>query len=125
LNKTLLHFAAQNGQTDVVASLMEKKSDINSCDADNNTPLLLALKADKTETVIFLIDIKDKNNERVVDLNVADKDGNTPLHVALIKKQAVNLVNHLINTKSDINVQNKVYHLFWQNVYVLLLLTNQ
>ena len=80
-DKTLLHWAAQNGYTDVVHILIENGADVYAKnrvyakDRNGNTPLHWAAQNGYTDVVQVLIG-------NGADVFAKDRNGNTPLHWA-------------------------------------------
>ncbi|GFR28392.1 uncharacterized protein TNCT_638791 [Trichonephila clavata] len=70
-----LHWAVENGYTEVVRLLIEKGADFKEVDKDGWTPLRIAAASDKLEVVQYLVD-------KGADFKCATKDGWTPLHNA-------------------------------------------
>jgi len=78
--RTMLSWAAQQGNLDIVKILLRNGAEINSCDLKSKeSPLHNAIIEDNIETAIYLID-------NGADLRVNDIDGRTPLHVLANKK---------------------------------------
>jgi ankyrin repeat protein len=76
---TCLHFATQEGHTEIAKLLIEKGAGVNAKDKYNeNTPLHMAVQEGYTEIAKLLI-------EKGADVNTLNKDGNTPLHIAINK----------------------------------------
>ena len=74
---TLLHLAAQNGWTDIVALLVTKYNcDVNSGDLYNRTPVFLASSLGQLNIVKYLC------NTGKCDLFMKSYFGDTPLDVA-------------------------------------------
>ena len=53
--QTPLHVAAEEGEEEVIAFLLDKKADTNITDVDKNTPLDLAAEKRHTEVVNILL----------------------------------------------------------------------
>ena len=78
--RTMLSWAAQQGNLDIVKILLKNGAEITSCDLKSKeSPLHNAIIEDNIETAIYLID-------NGADLRVYDIDGRTPLHVLANKK---------------------------------------
>lgn len=92
---TLLHLAAQDGNTAIIELLIKHKADITANDSDGRTPLH---RAKDVGTVALLI-------EKGAEMNAKDNDGNTPLHWAA-KKWNPAVVELLIGKGVDI-IANK------------------
>jgi ankyrin repeat protein len=72
-----LHFAAANGKIEDVQRLVTEGTDVNSLDAEGNTPLLLALSSSSLECVKCLLRTLHADPDRT-----GSAGGKTPLHVA-------------------------------------------
>ena len=55
LGWTALHYAAENGNTDLCKLLIEKGADVNQCTNHKMTPLHLAQNRQRTATAEYLI----------------------------------------------------------------------
>ena len=77
--KTLLHLAAMSGHFMLVPRLLssgsESKSEVNSQDSSNSSPLLVAARKGHFTIVKQLL-------AAGADTNLGDKDGQTPMHAA-------------------------------------------
>jgi ankyrin repeat protein len=73
---TALHYAAREGHTDVVDTLIRHGARIDEPEANGVRPLLLAIQNDHAETARFLI-------EHGADVNADDWYGRTPLWAAV------------------------------------------
>ena len=60
-----LHYAAQEGRPDLCKLLISYGADLNTVNANNETPLVTAIKADKLDTVKYLIHQQIQLNIRV------------------------------------------------------------
>ncbi|WP_264686246.1 MULTISPECIES: ankyrin repeat domain-containing protein [Wolbachia] len=78
---------------------MNKGDDVNARDNRGNTPLHLAVLADKLQVVEKLI-------EGGADVNAKNNHGATPLHWAALN-QNVNIVEKLIEKGANVNEKNK------------------
>ena len=83
----------------MVQLLLDKGADPNETDEDGNSPLHMAFKEGKSDTVRVLL-------ERGADPNKPNEDGNTPLHKAARygNKEAAQL---LLNRGADPHKTNK------------------
>lgn len=73
---TALHYAARHNHTDVAAALLDAGANIEQAEANDITPLLMAISNDNTEAAQFLI-------SRGANVNVSDWYGRTPLWEAV------------------------------------------
>jgi len=123
-NWTALHFAANEGHTEVVKELLSHKADIERepISSINRTPLHLAAMRGHTNIVRMIIESKGKTE---VDRNCKDFDMNTPLHYAseyghfeciiyLVKEALADasIKNKFGYTPSDIAQNMKIRQLF-------------
>jgi cytohesin len=72
---TPLHWAAQNGQTNLIALYLELGANINAPNADGNTPIHIAHGAKRFDVLEFLL-------ANGADINARDRGGNSILHLA-------------------------------------------
>lgn len=56
LKRTLLHYAAKDGRSDIVELLIKNGANIDLQDSDENTPLLLAIRGNHFDLVAFLLE---------------------------------------------------------------------
>uniref|UniRef100_A0A3P8YG76 Uncharacterized protein n=1 Tax=Esox lucius TaxID=8010 RepID=A0A3P8YG76_ESOLU len=98
-NRTALHFACANGQTDVVQFLVEIKAKLNLCDNQNRSPLMKAVQCQQERCVATLL-------EHDADPNLVDINGNTALHLASCIP-AVSTAILLLEHEANVNAQNK------------------
>ncbi|WP_353280593.1 ankyrin repeat domain-containing protein [Wolbachia endosymbiont (group B) of Silvanus unidentatus] len=94
-----LFAAVRSGDANQVADLINKGDDVNARDNRGNTPLHLAVLADKLQVVEKLI-------EGGADVNAKNNHGATPLHWAALN-QNVNIVEKLIEKGANVNEKNK------------------
>ncbi|WP_265041633.1 ankyrin repeat domain-containing protein [Wolbachia endosymbiont (group B) of Melanostoma mellinum] len=94
-----LFAAVRSGDANQVADLINKGDDVNARDNRGNTPLHLAVLADKLQVVEKLI-------ERGADINAKNNHGGTPLHWAALN-QNVSIVEKLIEKGANVNEKNK------------------
>ncbi|XP_059470956.1 ankyrin-3-like isoform X1 [Neocloeon triangulifer] len=76
--RTALHHAAQNGHVAVSEILLSRGADVNICDNDNITPLIIAVRFSSREMCRFLVD-------NGADLSAEDNKGNDALHWACLQ----------------------------------------
>ena len=96
---TLLHFAANFGDTNVTKLLLEEGANIDIKDQNKNTPLHLAASNGHTDIAKLLL-------EKGSDLSVVNKEGNTSLHLAASNGHT-DTVKFLMEEGSDLSVVNK------------------
>jgi len=105
---TPLHLAAEWQLTTVVSFIIEKGGDPNARNANGETPLFNAVKADSTATIKTML---AETAEKKADINARDYLGNTALH-ACIRWAAGNAAETLLaydsqsNAKRLINARN-------------------
>ena len=97
-NNDLLE-ASENGHTEVVKHLVEKKASLEAKDNDGRTPLHLASRAGKIEVVKLLV-------ERKADLDSKDNFGYTPLSLASIQHR-IKVVKFLVERKADLDAKDE------------------
>jgi ankyrin repeat protein len=85
-----LHHAAQSGNSETVALLIEKGACVNALKTDNKTPLHVAVARGNAEMVALLI-------EKGVSVNALTTANETPLHKAA-ERGSVEIVALLIAT---------------------------
>ncbi|GFT78303.1 ANK_REP_REGION domain-containing protein [Nephila pilipes] len=96
---TLLHFAANFGDTNVTKLLLEEGANIDIKDQNKNTSLHLAASNGHTDIVKLLM-------EKGSDLSVVNKEGNTSLHLAASNGHT-DIAKLLLEKGSDLSVVNK------------------
>jgi ankyrin repeat protein len=96
---TPLHLAAEWQLVQTVAFIVEKGGDLNARNANGETPLFNAVKADSSAVVTALL---SETAERKADINARDYLGNTALH-SCIRWAAPNAASTLlaIDTQSN------------------------
>ena len=105
---TPLHLAAEWQLDQVVSFIVDKGGSLNAKNANGETPLFSAVKADSAITVRSML---SASADRRADINARDFLGNTALH-ACIRWSAVNAARALIdydarfNAKKLINARN-------------------
>jgi ankyrin repeat protein len=98
--KSLLHYAAFYGYTNIAGFLLTKKANVNAKDDGGGTPLQCAAKMGHTDVVELLL-----ANKAEVDPKV-ESNGYTPLHFAaeMGNKDVVGL---LLANKAEVNAKDK------------------
>lgn len=94
--RTPIHNAAVKGDLGVVEGLLLGKANPNTLDKDNCTPLCLAIREDKFDTAVILI------NSAVVDVNLGGGIFGSPMHLAVVKLE-VWIVKKLLMRGADVN----------------------
>jgi ankyrin repeat protein len=89
-----LHWAAENGLTDIAALLIEQGAEVDEADHFGNTALHLALAYPE------MIDLLVQNG---ADVDAKNAMGNTPLHLAVKDRRAVEA---LLAAGAEVNVRN-------------------
>jgi ankyrin repeat protein len=93
-----MHFAAANGNIEMVNSLLKKGADINIKDNQDRSPMHLAASNGKTDMVWLLADNKAK-------IDQVDKSGATPLHSSA-KNGHKDIVEFLASNGANVNIQD-------------------
>ena len=101
---TPLHYACQNGNTEIVQLILQHSEslniDVNATDFDKEmTPMHFACKYGHTEAVKVLL---NNAEEKRIDLKAWDEDGKTPLQVA--SKETVQVLLDYANQHQDMNL---------------------
>jgi hypothetical protein len=96
--KTLLHYASENGQIDIIKVLINVGAVIDAQDGGGRTSLFLASNADKKETVNVLLN-------KGADPNIKDSNGDTAMHVAAGNGD-LDILKLLIEKGGEINSVN-------------------
>lgn len=94
--RTPLHNAAVKGDIGVVEGLLLGKASPNTLDKDNCTPLCLAIREDRFDAAIILI------NAPGVDVNLGGGIFGSPMHLAVVKLE-VWIVKKLLLKGADVN----------------------
>ena len=106
-----IHYAAWNGQTEIVKVLMEEAgAEHDNQTSCKNTPLALAAHGGHLETMKLLI-------SKGCDINNADRDGDTPLFY-VATSGLTDAVKLLLDNGADPNVcDNSGASILWTAVY--------
>jgi len=101
---TPLHLAAEWKLDVIVSFIAEKGGDMNARNANGETPLFNAVKADSLTTVKSML---SDSAERKADINARDYLGNTALH-ACIRWTAFNAAESLLQADSRSNARKLI-----------------
>ncbi|AAZ12019.1 Ankyrin repeats (3 copies), putative [Trypanosoma equiperdum] len=93
-----LHKSASDGDVRVSKWLVEHGAEVDQKDADDTTPLLMAVKMGKPDVAEYLIK-QDANRDQ------ADSHGNRPVHYCAIRCD-YKILKILIDAGATVNVQN-------------------
>lgn len=130
--ETPIHIAARLGMDkEIIQKLVDAGADPNERNKKGQTPLMLAVERNQLEQAEIFIqlgsNVHDQDNDgqssfmRGIDLglkavklmvnnkNIAVRDsyGRTPLHIACLKNASLDIIDYLINAKSEINTRDK------------------
>jgi ankyrin repeat protein len=92
--RPVLHWAAENGLTEIARQLLDQGSDVNARDNFSNTPLHLAARLPEMLELLL---------SRGAQPGARNAFGNTPLHLAVGNRRAVEL---LLAAGADARVRN-------------------
>jgi ankyrin repeat protein len=95
-----LHFLAQKGMTDKVAAAVAAGRDINACNSNMETPLMLAVKCDRVETALVLVQMGASRE-------VVDNRGRTAVHYAATREGHVGVVEALLKAGCNPDIQDE------------------
>ncbi|CAH2278111.1 ankyrin repeat domain-containing 26-like isoform X4 [Pelobates cultripes] len=98
-NRTPLHLACANGQSDAVTLLVESNAKVNLCDTDNRSPLMKAIQCQQESCASILLGHN-------ADPNVVDNNGNAALHFAA-RIPSISIASQLLEHGADINAPTK------------------
>lgn len=106
-NRTTLHWAAAEGNTEKVRILITHNADVNTRDNIGNTPLHYAVINGHKAVVSFLID------EYKVDVNVKNQTGLTALDIATANNNTdiIELLKHKAQVNDENNAGNQALDL--------------
>ncbi len=96
---TPLHLAAEWQLTSMVSFIADKGGDLNARNANGETPLFNAVKADSAETVLALL---RGTGDKKADLNARDFLGNTALH-ACVRWASPNAARAIVDQDARFN----------------------
>lgn len=91
---SVMHIAADNGDTAMVQYLMTKGMSVNIRNKEDETPFMYAVAGDHKDTVSALAKAGAK-------INVQSRDGMTPLMIALLHKNLA-IASWLLKNKADL-----------------------
>lgn len=136
--KTAIHYTVEIYNTEdqqaIIKYLINHGANINSVDGYKNTPLAIAAKKKKLDTVKYLLEnganvnsknksgatplillneVFDDSSQEILDelikygadINVTDRDGQTVL-MAAVRQNDINRVQQFINWQADVNIAN-------------------
>ena len=66
--RSLLHYAAEHGQLEIVKAILEKVEDINKKDENDDTPFALAIKNNHLDIVKIMIDKVEEINPNLAGM---------------------------------------------------------
>ncbi len=98
--ETPLHWAAFNGNPDLVRFLLNKGADVDAKNARGLTPLFFSAAQGRTQAAGLLI-------ERGADVNVRNPLGMTPLIIA-VEQGTAELVKTLIAAGADVGIESRI-----------------
>ena len=98
---TPLHWAAGQGNLQVISALLEQEADVNAQDNNLWTPLHEAVSNGDLKTASFLL-------ERGADVNAQDSNLWTPLHEA-VSNSDLKIASVLLEWGADVNKKDKNY----------------
>lgn len=103
--QTALHYAAMNGQGDVIKLLLKNKADVNQVDDQGQSPLHCAATHGSKTNLELLIN-GGGEADKVAFINTADMDGLTALHHAA-RKNRKGAVEFLLEQGADKTMADK------------------
>lgn len=101
--KTPLLLSAKNCHLEMVKILIKNKANVNVCDYDNNTPLLLCLDESYQEDHIKIAKLLIKNKANV---NMKNKNNCSAIHYAT-ETGSITIIKLLIENGANINSKDK------------------
>eukprot|EP00742_Colponemidia_sp_Colp-10_P006201 GILJ01006643.1.p1 GENE.GILJ01006643.1~~GILJ01006643.1.p1 ORF type:complete len:1057 (+),score=103.81 GILJ01006643.1:402-3173(+) len=96
--RTLMYLAASEGCLGIVKGLLEAGAEVNICDRDGYTPLLVAVRENQAEAVHLLV-------KHGADVNVGAGGLGTPLLFA-VSAMDVNMVNCFLQAGADVRLKD-------------------
>ena len=100
--RTALHYAAENGHSNIVALLLRHGADSNLVDGDGRTPIFLATKATEPNCFLSLLrqgcDIGAKDLEGYTVIHHAARNGNIAALIALKERLEISDASGCSNT---------------------------
>jgi ankyrin repeat protein len=130
---TVLHYAAREGYTGLIAFFIEKKTDINIKNASGTTPLHEAARSGNVTAMEILIasgaeiDAQDAKGNSILHIavppashlaairlllsyganpNLRDEHGESPLHIAITLNRDAEIVQALLGGGADVTIRN-------------------
>ena len=104
-NLTPLHIAAAHGRNNLVQLLLYFGADHNSRDKKGNTPLHLAIEANRIKCQQTLLECETDLKTRGAKINARDNNGETLLHKAVLKASRA-MIFTLLSRGADPTIQN-------------------
>ncbi len=93
--RTIMHYAVEEDNLDLIKKYLELNIDINSVDNYNQSPIFLTKNQDTLNLLL-------SNN---VNPNIQDIKGETVLHKA-VRKKDLELIRFLLDSGVDVNIEN-------------------
>ena len=102
-----LLMACEKGNIEIFRMLVltRKNIDLNVCDKNGKTPLMIAIESSSNNIVRFLLS-EENNNINNININQTDKDGRTALFLA-IRYMNLDMINHLMSKGADYTICDK------------------
>ena len=98
---SLIHFASQFGQMEIVKYLIKKGANINAKNLQGTTPLHKAVFYKRNETAKYLIDQGAKINDQ-------DSYKQTALHIA-VEVEDLAMIKYLLDQGADLDIKDVQY----------------
>lgn len=102
-----LLLACEKGNIEIVRMLVLTRSiiNLNVCDKNGKTPLMIAIESSSNNIVHFLLS-EENNNINNININQMDKDGRTALFLA-IRYMNLDMINYLMSKGADYTICDK------------------
>ncbi|MGI4752876.1 MAG: ankyrin repeat domain-containing protein, partial [Janthinobacterium lividum] len=97
---TLVHTAAQNGNTKILPELVKHKADIDKAENNGLSPLHIAAQSGHLEIVQKLL-------EYGANVHKSEKNGNSPLHLAALFGH-LDIIQKLLEHKADVDKSENI-----------------